>query len=56
MTKHDIMKFHNPALAFSFLNSMTRPGVVLLGDDGKFWVVEGRDAGKLIEAGYERIK
>ena len=46
------MKFSSRALAFSFANR-GKGLVVILGDDGKYWVVTMRKAAELEKQGYE---
>lgn len=46
------MKFSSRALAFSFANR-GKGLAVILGDDGKYWVVTMRKAAELEKQGYE---
>ena len=48
-----IYKFYSLALAQSFRDRLTKTALIVLGDDGRFWVACGRDAAELIRAGYE---
>lgn len=51
--KYEPAKFHDRELAFRSLNSHIKPQRVMLGDDGKFWVVCPADASRLERAGLE---
>lgn len=46
-------RFQNRALAFSFSNGTVKPSRVMLGCDGRFWVLCPADANKLEGLGYE---
>jgi len=46
-------KFTSHTLAQNFQNRATKTMVIILGDDGKFWVCTGREAAKLIKNGYQ---
>lgn len=48
-------KFTSQKLAQSFSNRTIKANAIILGDDGKFWVVTLAEMVKLIEAGYEVI-
>ena len=48
-----VYKFSTMALAQSFRDRITKTALIILGDDGRFWVACGRDAAELIRAGYE---
>ena len=39
--------------AFNWANNATNPRFVMLGCDGRFWVVCGADASRLSKQGYE---
>lgn len=54
VTKNKVYKFASYANASSFSNHMTKPTVVVLGDDGKYWVpATMADFSRLLRAGYE---
>ena len=53
MTMGKVYKFYSLALAQSFRDRISRIALIFLGDDGRFWVACGRDAGELWRAGYE---
>jgi hypothetical protein len=46
-------QFSSRASAFSFANHSAKSHVVMLGDNGKFWVLSFADAVKLEKLGYE---
>ena len=48
-----LYKFHSLSLAESFRDRLTKTALIILGDDGKFWVACGRDAAELMAKGYE---
>ena len=48
-----VYKFSTLSLAQSFRDRLTKTALIILGDDGRFWVACGRDAAELIRAGYE---
>ena len=50
--KYQPLKFNSHALANSCANRMNA-GAVMLGNDGKFWVVCMADAARLEAAGFE---
>jgi hypothetical protein len=47
------MKFSTYALADSFRNRCIKMMLIVLGDDGKFWVVTPAEGERLIANGYE---
>jgi hypothetical protein len=49
-------KFNSEKLARSFSNRTTKMSVIMLGDDGKFWVVTMAESVRLFKAGYEVLK
>ena len=51
--KNTIYKFNSRAAAFSFANRAHKLHMVILGDDGKFWVAAPRITEKLHKLGYE---
>lgn len=48
-----ISKFINPALAKSFSERTEKASMIVMGDDGKYWVCFMADASRLIKAGFE---
>lgn len=46
-------EFSNKANAESWVSKSAKPGMIVLGDEGKFWVVCFSDAQRLVKAGYE---
>ena len=48
-----VYKFYSMALAQSFRDRLTKTALIILGDDGRFWVACGRDAAELMKQGYE---
>jgi hypothetical protein len=50
-----IWKFQEEKNAKSFWNRMEKGHVIVLGDDGKFWVVTFAQFAELEAAGYEAI-
>jgi len=52
----DTYRFSIYALADSFRNRLTKTAIILLGNDGKFWVAFGRTAHKLMRQGYEAVQ
>jgi len=46
-------KFSTYTLADSFRNRCEKMMMIVLGDDGKFWVVTPAQAEKLVAQGYE---
>ena len=46
-------KFNSLKNAESFRNRMTKTALIILGDDGKYWVACGRDADQLMKQGYQ---
>ena len=48
-----MFKFTNEKLAESFRDRATKTMVIILGDDGRFWVCTGREAKRLVAAGYQ---
>lgn len=51
--KNSVEKFSSRKLAFDYSNRTVKPSRVMLGCDGKFWVVTPADAQRLEAAGYE---
>ncbi len=49
-------KFNSESLAQSFSNRTIKMSVIVLGDDGKFWVVTMAHSIRLFKAGYQVIK
>ena len=45
-----MFKFTNEKLAESFRDRATKTMVIILGDDGRFWVCTGREAKRLVAA------
>jgi len=52
MTKNKIFKFNNERYAENFAYGAVKPMRIILGDDGKYWVVTPADAERLYRAGY----
>lgn len=48
-----LAKFNQQQLAQSFSNRTRKTSAVMLGDDGKFWVVNLATMEKMLQAGYE---
>jgi hypothetical protein len=48
-------KFDSESLARSFSNRTIKMSVIILGDDGKYWVVTMAHSCRLVKAGYEVI-
>ena len=46
-------KFNSESLARSFRNRTVKMSVIILGDDGKYWVVTMAESVRLWKAGYE---
>ena len=53
ITKNKPAEFNSRKLAFSSLDHYVKPARVMLGDNGKYWVVSPADAARLEKAGYE---
>jgi hypothetical protein len=51
--KNNIDQFSCPAAAQRYANRCEKLHIVMLGDNGKFWVACFADAQKLQKAGYE---
>jgi hypothetical protein len=51
--RHEPARFINRNSAFSFSNNTIKMSIVMLGCDGKFWVVCPADATRLHRGGYE---
>ena len=51
--KYTTYKFTNRNNAFSFAAGCAKAKMVILGDDGKFWVVPMAHGEKLLKTGYE---
>ncbi len=51
--KQRAARFNDRALAFQNAAHATKAKCVMLGDDGKFWVVRPVDAARLERMGYE---
>lgn len=52
----NVSRFSNLSSAKRWENNQVKPGLIFLGDDGKYWVAANlRDASILHKAGYERI-
>ena len=50
-----VYKFNKLELAESFANRTVKMSVIIMGDDGKYWVAIGADAQQLISNGYEAL-
>ena len=48
-----IYRFRRHGLAFNLADRALKPMMVLLGDDGRYWVVRMSDGERLLRAGYE---
>jgi len=48
-------KYANRELAVSAAYRMRPIGTVVMGDDGRWWVVSYRDGVRLVKAGYEEL-
>ena len=48
-------KFSKETLARSFSNRTIKMSMIILGDDGKYWVTTMAQGSRLIKAGYEAI-
>jgi hypothetical protein len=46
-------EFTNIVNAQSWASKSVKPGMIVLGEEGKFWVVCFSDAQRLVKAGYE---
>ena len=53
ITKNAPIKFSALATAKSFAGKAIKAMAVMMGDDGKFWVVTMADAQRLEKAGYK---
>jgi hypothetical protein len=51
--RNNIDEFSNSAAAFRWANKCVKLHIVLLGDNGKYWVACFADAQKLSKMGYE---
>jgi hypothetical protein len=51
--KGSIFKFSQLCIAQSFVDRAKKILMIVLGDDGLFWVVSPADGERLITAGYE---
>lgn len=49
----DIYKFDSLALAKTFVDRCLKMHLIVLGDDGKFWVAVPRITERLVKQGYE---
>jgi hypothetical protein len=47
------MRYYDLALAIIAMNHCVKAHFIMLGDDGRFWVVTPADASRLERAGYE---
>jgi hypothetical protein len=47
-------KFNSLALAEQCCEHTVKMSAIILGDDGKYWVVNMREFGRLLKAGYSR--
>lgn len=54
--RNEITVLSTAKAAFSFASKCVKSHLVVLGDNGKFWVVCFADAQKLTKAGYELAK
>lgn len=54
--KYNPAIFSDRELAFSFAHGSVKPHRVILGENGKYWVVCPADAERLQKAGYEYAK
>lgn len=50
------LKFSNEQTADNFINHATKIMQIVLGDDGKFWVVTPATAAELEKQGYEILR
>jgi len=48
-------KFESPSLAWDFSDRTATPSAVVLGDDGKYWVVDIATLVRLLRAGYKPV-
>ena len=48
-----LAKFNSLSLARSFSNRTKKASAIILGDDGKFWVVTLAEMERLLAQGYE---
>jgi hypothetical protein len=48
-----MFKFNTLAAATSFVNRAKKIWMIILGDDGLFWVVTPAQAAQLVKQGYE---
>ena len=54
--RYNPTQFISREAAFSWANNCIKLHMVVLGDNGKFWVVCFSDAQKLVRLGYELAK
>ena len=52
-SSNGIFRFSNLTNAKGFTDRATKPMVILLGDDGKYWVVSLGLGEELVKSGYE---
>jgi hypothetical protein len=53
--KKGIAKFSKESTAKSFSSRTIKASAIILGDDGKYWVVTLAEMERLLKAGYEAI-
>lgn len=53
MMKREVVKFNSLSNANSFANRAIKAQMVILGDDGKFWVARPKITEQLFKMGYE---
>ena len=51
--RYEPTRFLNRTLAFNYSKRTVKPSLVMLGCDGKFWVVCPADSSRLHKMGYE---
>ena len=54
-TSYGVYRFNALANARSFQNRATKTMGIILGDDGRYWVVTGSQMARLIKAGYDAV-
>ena len=48
-------EFWNPKSAWRFSDRTDKPSAVVLGDDGRYWVVDMATFVRLLRAGYQAV-